>query len=140
MRLTLPATHLVEETITDEYIAPKALARVLRVIQTGLSTITGLRREAISKHVAYVVSAPRTPPRNRGNPQPLPSFGDLTAEDLLKAGRPDTLRAYLGGRRGWIRLTEITWCSGIGTACSGIRHGECRIDVIDDFARPPADR
>ena len=28
--------------------------------------------------------------------QPLPSFGDLTAEDLLKAGRADALKAYLG--------------------------------------------
>ncbi|MCY3838982.1 MAG: DUF2384 domain-containing protein [Gammaproteobacteria bacterium] len=28
--------------------------------------------------------------------QPLPSFGDLTAEDLLKAGRADALRSYLG--------------------------------------------
>lgn len=27
--------------------------------------------------------------------QPLPSFGDLTAEDLLKAGRTAALRAYL---------------------------------------------
>lgn len=28
--------------------------------------------------------------------RPLPSFDDLTAEDLLKAGRADALRAYLG--------------------------------------------
>jgi len=27
--------------------------------------------------------------------QPLPSFGGLTAEDLLNAGRTDALRAYL---------------------------------------------
>ena len=27
--------------------------------------------------------------------QPLPSFGDLTAEDLLKTGRTAALRAYL---------------------------------------------
>jgi len=27
--------------------------------------------------------------------QPLPSFGDLTAEDLLMAGRTDALRVYL---------------------------------------------
>lgn len=28
--------------------------------------------------------------------QPLPSFGDVTGEDLLKAGRADALRTYLG--------------------------------------------
>lgn len=109
-------TNLVQEAITDDgYIAPKALARALRVTQTELSKITGLRREAVSKHVR--VRSLSTQKRLRetvevlnrvsgwcGGPvqalawfrsQPLPSFGDLTAEDLLKAGRADALRAYL---------------------------------------------
>ena len=112
----MPATNLVQETITDDgYIAPKALARVLRVTQTELSNITGLRREAVSKRLR--IRSLSTQKRLRetveilnrvsdwsGGPvqalawfrsQPLPSFGDLTAEDLLKAGRADALRAYL---------------------------------------------
>ena len=112
----MPTPNLVQQTITtDGYIAPKALARVLRVTQTELSNITGLHREAVSKHVR--VRSLSTQKRLRetveilnrvsdwcGGPvqalawfrsQPLPSFGDLTAEDLLKAGRADTLRGYL---------------------------------------------
>jgi hypothetical protein len=29
--------------------------------------------------------------------QPIPAFGDLTAEDLVRAGRGEHLRAYLSG-------------------------------------------
>ncbi len=109
-------TNLVADAITDDgYIAPKALARVLRVTQTELANITGLRREAVLKPTRA-----RSPPTQKrlhetvevlnrvsdwcGGPvralawfrsQPLPSFGDLTAEDLLKAARADALRAYL---------------------------------------------
>ena len=113
----MPLSGLVRETVTEEgYIAPKALARVLRVTQTELSNITGLRRDAVSKRVR--VRSLCTQKRLRetveilnrvsdwcGGPvqalawfrsQPLPSFGDLTAEDLLKAGRAGALRAYLG--------------------------------------------
>ena len=104
------------ETISDDgYVAPKALAQALRVTQTELSIITGLRREAVSKQIR--VRSLTTQKRLRetveilnrvsewcGGPvqalawfrsQPLPSFGDLTAEDLLKAGRANALRAYL---------------------------------------------
>lgn len=112
----MPAINLVEMAVTDDgYVAPKALARLLRVTQTELSSIAGLRREAVSKHVR--IRSLTTQKRLRevveilnrvsdwcGGPvqalawfrsQPLPSFGDLTAEDLLKAGRADALRAYL---------------------------------------------
>lgn len=112
----MPANNRTLDTIADDgYITPKALARVLRVTQTELSNITGLRREAVSKQTR--VRSLSTQKRLRetvevlnrvsdwcGGPvqalawfrsQPLPSFGDLTAEDLIKAGRADALRVYL---------------------------------------------
>ena len=110
------APNLLRVAVTENgYVAPKALARALLVTQTELANITGLRRDAVSKRVR--VRTLRVQKRLRetveilnrvsdwcGGPvqalawfrsQPLPSFGDLTAEDLLKAGRGDALRAYL---------------------------------------------
>lgn len=116
MGFAMPTTNRLLDTITDGgYIAPRALADVLRVTQTELSNITGLRREAVSKSVR--ARSLSTQQRLRETveilhrvsdwcsgpvqalawfrSQPLPSFGDLTAEDLLKAGRADDLKAYL---------------------------------------------
>ena len=106
----------IREVVTDDgYVAPKELARVLHITQRELANIAGLRRDAVSKRSRVRSLATQKRLRetleilNRvsawcGGPgralawfrsQPLPSFGDLTAEELLKAGRGDALRAYL---------------------------------------------
>ena len=107
---------LIRATLTDDgYVVPKELARILHVTQRELANIAGLRRDAVSKRVR--VRSLTTQKRLRdtveilnrvsvwcGGPgqalawfrsQPLPSFGDLTPEELLKAGRADALRRYL---------------------------------------------
>ncbi len=106
----------IREVVTEDgYVAPKELARVLHITQRELASISGLRRDAVSKRSRVRSLATQKRLRetleilNRvsawcGGPgralawfrsQPLPSFGDLTAEELLKAGRGDALRAYL---------------------------------------------
>ena len=110
------APDFIREVVTDDgYVAPKELARVLHITQRELANIAGLRRDAVSKRSRVRSLATQKRLRetleilNRvsawcGGPgralawfrsQPLPSFGDLTAEELLKAGRGDALRAYL---------------------------------------------
>ncbi len=112
----MSTTDFIQEVITDDgYVAPKELARILHITQRELANIAGLRRDAVSKRARVRSLATQKRLRetleilNRvsawcGGPgralawfrsQPLPSFGDQTAEDLLKAGRGDALRAYL---------------------------------------------
>lgn len=111
----MSANNLREATREDGCIAPKALACALHVTETELSNITGLRRDDVTKGVRVRSFGVQKRLRETveildrvsdwcGGPlqalswfrsQPLPSFGDLTAEDLLKAGRSDALRAYI---------------------------------------------
>ena len=91
------------------------LAELLRVTKGELALATGLSRDAVSKRAR--VTSPKTQQRlrdtieiiNRAVPwtgstarafawfrsQPLPSFGDKTAEDLLKEGRAQAVKDYL---------------------------------------------
>jgi hypothetical protein len=98
-------------------IEPDQLAGVLRVTKGELAAASGLSRDAVSK--TRRLRAPVTQARlrevaeviNRVLPwcgsvpqafawyrsQPLPAFGDQTAEDLVRAGRAEHLKSFLAG-------------------------------------------
>lgn len=99
----------------DGLVAATALAKVLHITQHDLAEVTGLSRDSVSKTSRVKSKATQARLRdtveiiNRvtewsGNAgrafawfrsQPLPSFGDKTAEDLVKEGRADAVKAYL---------------------------------------------
>ena len=100
---------------TDGSIEIDGLTRHLRVTKTELATASGLSRDAVSKTSRLSMRATQSRLRdmveiiNRVMPwagsapqafawyraQPLPSFGDRTAEDLVKEGRAEAVKAYL---------------------------------------------
>jgi hypothetical protein len=99
----------------DGTVETTRLSETLRVTKTELAAAAGLSRDAVSKSAR--LNAPSTQSRlrdmieiiNRVLPwagsvpqafawyraQPLPSFGDQTAEDLVKEGRAEAVKAYL---------------------------------------------
>ena len=99
----------------DGTIAPEALSDCLRVTRLQLAAASGLSRDAVSKTVRLQASATQARLRdvveiiNRVLPwagsvpqafawyraQPLPSFGQQTAEDLVKEGRAEDVKRYL---------------------------------------------
>jgi len=106
------ATPLVQ---SDGAIDIGLLSDTLRITKIELASTTGLSRDAVSKSAR--LHAPATQARlrdmvdilNRVRPwcgslpqafawyraQPLPSFGDQTAEALVKEGRAEAVRRYL---------------------------------------------
>ncbi len=100
---------------SDGLIEAGSLSDRLRVTRTELASAAGLSRDAVSKTARQ--TSPSTQARlrdmveiiNRVTPwagsvaqafawyraQPLPSFGDRTAEDLVKEGRAEAVKAYL---------------------------------------------
>ena len=98
-------------------VEPDRLTTALRVTKGELAIAAGLGRESISKVVR--MRAPATQARlrevteiiNRILPwcgslqqafawyrsQPIPAFGDRTAEELVRAGRAEHVRSYLEG-------------------------------------------
>ena len=112
----LAQPEFLSETITDQgVIATDRLAELLRLTKTELAAATGLSRDAVSKRQRLGARATQTRLRdtveiiNRVAPwsgsvvgafawfrsQPLPSFGDKTAEDLVKEGRAQAVKDYL---------------------------------------------
>lgn len=110
------ASDLLSSAFTAEgAIAVESLADRLHVTRKELALATGLSRDAVSKRDR--LHAPATQKRLRDvveivnhvlpwagsvqqafawyRSQPLPSFGDMTAEDLVKAGRAEDVKAYL---------------------------------------------
>lgn len=84
----MPANNRMLDTIADDgYIAPTRV-RSLSTQKRLRETVEILNR--VSDWCGGPVQALAW-----FRSQPLPSFGDLTAEDLLKAGRADALRVYL---------------------------------------------
>ncbi|MSS75551.1 MAG: DUF2384 domain-containing protein [Methyloglobulus sp.] len=100
---------------SEGYVAANALAKVLHITQHDLADVTGLSHDSVSKSARVKSRATQTRLRdtveiiNRVTEwsgssgrafawfrsQPLPSFGDKTAEDLVKEGRADAVKAYL---------------------------------------------
>jgi hypothetical protein len=117
----VPATagrDFLDDVIShDGFVDPGRLTGLLRVTKGELATASGLSREAVSKSprlrsratqarlrdVAEVVnrilpwcgSVPQAFAWYRS--QPIPAFGDQTAEDLVRAGRAEHLKSYLSG-------------------------------------------
>jgi hypothetical protein len=108
----------LDEVMSREgLVEPGRLSGVLRVTKGELAIASGLSRDAVSKTLR--VRAPATQARlrevaeiiNRILPwcgsvpqafawyrsQPIPAFGDQTAEDIVRAGRAEHLKSYLAG-------------------------------------------
>ncbi|NOX08361.1 MAG: DUF2384 domain-containing protein [Gammaproteobacteria bacterium] len=105
----------LQRVIGKEGVEATSLARTLHITKQELAAATGLSRDAVTKTSRSSSVATQGRLRetveiiNRVIPwsgsvelafawyrsQPLPSFGDKTAEDLLKEGRGQALRDYL---------------------------------------------
>ncbi|MCQ8242190.1 XRE family transcriptional regulator [Rhizosaccharibacter radicis] len=101
----------------DGVVEPERLSAALRVTRGELAQASGLARESVSKTAR--LRAPATQARlrevaeiiNRILPwcgslpqafawyrsQPIPAFGDQTAEELVRAGRARHVMGYLSG-------------------------------------------
>jgi transcriptional regulator with XRE-family HTH domain len=99
----------------DGLVASSALAKELHITKSDLAEVTGLSRDSVSKTARLKSKATQTRLRdtveiiNRVTEwsgsvgrafawfrsQPLPSFGDKTAEDLVKEGRARAVKDYL---------------------------------------------
>jgi hypothetical protein len=117
MSAAIAATFLDRVMDRDGLVEPDRISRMLRVTKGELATASGLSRESLSK--TSRLRAPATQARlrevaeviNRILPwcgsvqqtfawyrsQPIPAFGDQTAEELVCAGRPEHLKSYLAG-------------------------------------------
>lgn len=112
----MAAVDFLSEVMTPEgMIAADRLTHCFRVTKVELAGAFGLSSDAVSKSAR--VKTPATQRRlrdcveiiNRVLPwtrtlpqayawyrsQPIPSFGDRTAEDLVKEGRAEEVKAYL---------------------------------------------
>ncbi len=113
-----PASTFLDRVISREgLVEPDRLSLALRVTKGELAAAAGLSRDAVSK--TRRLQAPATQARlrevaeviNRILPwcgsvpqafawyrsQPIPAFGDQTAEDLVRMGRSEHLKSYLAG-------------------------------------------
>jgi len=109
-------TGFLHQVITDDgFVTANALAKVLHITQNDLADVTGLSRDSVSKQARSKSRNTQTRLRDTVEiinhvsewsggagrafawfrSQPLPSFGDKTAEDLVKEGRADAVKAYL---------------------------------------------
>lgn len=107
----------LRDTLTaDGEVAVDRLTAALHVTKAELASAFGLSRDAVSKSARRHSRTTQTRLRdgveiiNRVLPwagsvpqafawyraQPLPSFGDQTAEELIKQGRAEAVRRYLG--------------------------------------------
>jgi hypothetical protein len=108
----------LDEVMSSEGLGePDRLSSMLRITKRELATASGLSRDAVSK--ARRLQAPATQAHlrqvaeiiNRILPwcgsvpqafawyrsQPIPAFGDQTAEELVRAGRSEHVKSYLAG-------------------------------------------
>ena len=110
------ARFLSEVTTPEGLVAADRLAGELKITKGELAAAAGLSRDAVSKSAR--LAAPATQARlhdvveiiNRVlawagssrqafawyRSQPIPSFGDQTAEDLVREGRAEAVKRYLG--------------------------------------------
>ncbi|MGJ0485008.1 MAG: antitoxin Xre/MbcA/ParS toxin-binding domain-containing protein [Methylomicrobium sp.] len=110
-----PVDFLHQVITEDGIVAASTLAKVLHITQTDLAEATGLSLDSVSKRARLKSRSTQARLRdtveiiNRVSAwsggvgrafawfrsQPLPSFGDKTAEDLVKEGRADAVKNYL---------------------------------------------
>lgn len=106
----------LSEVTSDKGVSPDRLSAALHITKSELALAAGLSRDAVSKAARSqsVVTQARlrevSEIINRVIPwagselaayawyrsQPLPSFGDATAEELVRQGLGEKVRAYLG--------------------------------------------
>ena len=100
---------------TDGLVISGALAKALHITKSDLAEVTGLSRDSVSKTVRLKSRATQARLRDTVEiinrvaewsgsvgrafawfrSQPLHSFGDKTAEDLVKEGRASAVKDYL---------------------------------------------
>jgi hypothetical protein len=117
MSATLERGFLADVIGSDGTVHPDHLSTTLRVSKSELAVALGLSRDAVSKTARLRAPATQTRLReaatviNRILPwcgsvqqafawyrsQPIPAFGDQTAEDLVRAGRAEHVLSYLAG-------------------------------------------
>lgn len=110
------ATNFLSEVSAGSVIEPQQLSQSLRISQGELASTLGVSRDAVSKRARVYSPAIQQRLRemtdiiNRVLPwaggtlaayawyrsQSLPSFGDMTAEELVQGGRAEDVRRYLG--------------------------------------------
>jgi hypothetical protein len=113
--VTAVVDFLTEVFEEDGTIRPERLSEHLRINKLQLATALGLSKDAVTKQDR--LHAPKTQARLRdvteilnrvqgwaGSKEaafawyrstPLPSFGDMTAEDLVKQGRAEAVKRYI---------------------------------------------
>lgn len=111
MSATIQHNFLDDVMGPEGLVAPERLSGALRVTKTELAVASGLSRDAVSKTRRVQAQATQTRLRevteivNRVLPwcgsvpqafawyrsQPIPAFGDQTAEDLVRDGRSEHL-------------------------------------------------
>jgi hypothetical protein len=117
MSEVIAAPFLADVIDPKGFIEPGRFSEVLRVTKGELASASGLSREAVSKATRLAAPATQTRLRemaeiiNRVLPwcgsvaqafawyrsQPIPAFGQQTAEQLVRQGRADHVLDYLGG-------------------------------------------
>jgi hypothetical protein len=117
MSASVETSFLGAVITSDGLVELDVLAGVLRVSRAELANASGLSRDAVSKPARQRGPATQTRLRevtqiiNRILPwcgsvpqafawyrsQPIPAFGDQTAEDLVRLGRAEHVMRYLGG-------------------------------------------
>jgi transcriptional regulator with XRE-family HTH domain len=116
MEALMATTGFLHQVISDEgFIAANTLAKVLHITQNDLAEVTGLSRDSVTKSARCKSRSTQARLRDTVEiinrvaewsggvgrafawfrSQPLPSFGDKTAEDLVKEGRADAVKTYL---------------------------------------------
>lgn len=112
----MASIDFLQQVIADDGLVVAAtLAKALHITQTDLAAATGLSQDAVSKRARLKSRATQARLKDTVEiinrvaqwsggigrafawfrSQPLPSFGDKTAEDLVKEGRADAVKAYL---------------------------------------------
>ena len=114
--MSVAVSHALAETLeADGRVRPDRLSDWLGTSRQQLAAAAGLSRDAVSKTAR--LQAPATQQRLRdlveiinrirgwaGSPEvafawyraePIPGFGDLTAEDMVRQGRAEAVKSYL---------------------------------------------
>lgn len=112
----MASAAFLSEVTGEKGVSPDRLSAALHITKSELALAAGLSRDAVSKAARSnsVVTQARLREMseiiNRVIPwagselaayawyrsQPLPSFGDATAEELVRQGLGEKVRAYLG--------------------------------------------
>src|SRR5580698_4661189 len=91
MPTTADHTFLDDVFSREGLVEPDRLSFVLRVTKGELAVVA----EIINRILPWCGSVPQAFAWYRS--QPIPAFGDQTAEDLVRAGRSEHLKSYLAG-------------------------------------------